>query len=65
MCSTGACGGQATRKTLSEETKGHSGSAAHDLQLLLGFDARTSDHQRDSDVKLVQLPLVDGQRELA
>jgi len=34
------------------------------LQRLLGLDSGASDHQRDSDVELVQLPVVDGQREL-
>lgn len=36
-----------------------------DLQHLVWFDAWTSDHERDSDVKLIQLPLINGQRELA
>lgn len=35
-----------------------------DLQRLVGFDAGAADHERDPDVELIQLPLVDGQREL-
>ncbi len=31
---------------------------------LVGFDVWSSDHKRNSDVKLVELPLVHGQREL-
>lgn len=34
------------------------------LQHLVGFDARTADQQGDADIKLVELPLVNGQREL-
>lgn len=34
------------------------------LHRLIGRDPGSSDHERDPDVELVQLPLVDGQREL-
>ena len=35
-----------------------------DLQRLVWFDARTTDQERDPDVKFIQLSLIDGQREL-
>ena len=35
-----------------------------DLQHLVRFDAGTADQERDPDVEFIQLPLVDGQREL-
>lgn len=37
---------------------------AGDLQRLIWFDAGATDHERDPDVKLIQLPLINGQREL-
>jgi len=35
-----------------------------DLQRLVWLDARAANQERDPDVKLIQLPLIDGQREL-
>lgn len=35
-----------------------------DLYRLVRFDARATDQQWYPDVKLIQLPLIDGQREL-
>lgn len=31
---------------------------------LVGLDVRSSDHQRNSDVKLIELPLIQRKREL-
>lgn len=35
-----------------------------DLQRLIRFDSRTTNHKWDPDVKFIQLPLINGQREL-
>lgn len=35
--------------------------SVRDLQRLVGFDSRPADHERDPDVKLIQLPFAEGQ----
>lgn len=65
MFKTGACTSQETRWVKQKRVAAKFLHVVRDyLHRLLRRDPGSTDHERDLDVEVVQLPLIDGQREL-